>query len=304
MADPTSDGVDDHTVTFNSGDVTLAGTLVRPLEPAGSVLFLNGSGPLDRDSNIDGQRLEIANTFAHELALAGWASLRFDKRGVGASTGDALTGGFHDEIADAEAALDALTSAVGGPTVVIGHSVGGTVAARLAAQHDLDGVVFLATPAQALSTVAPWQTERIAETLPGPAWLAPAVFRAAQRRGWRSIERSTGDTIRGVFRRQPARWFREALAYDTRSDLGAITCPVLAVTGRKDLQVDSADVERIGDSVRGSFRGDVSDDLTHLLRREDGNGGILSYRRQLKRPVDPALVDAVVGWVSALTLDP
>jgi alpha-beta hydrolase superfamily lysophospholipase len=284
-------------VEIASGDVRLGGTMLMPLEPRGGAVFLNGSGPLDRDSNIDGQRLDVAKAFATALADAGWVSLRFDKRGVGESTGDALTGGFDDETADAAAALRHLRTVVDSPLVVLGHSVGGTIAVRLAARHRVDGVVLLATPAQRLRDVAHWQTERIAATLPGPSWLAPRMFRAAQRRGWRSIDRSTGDTIRGVFRRQPARWFREAFAYDPGPDLAALTCPVLAVTGHKDLQVDAADVAAIGSAVDGPFRGETPDELTHLLRNETGQAGIMSYRRQMKRPVDPNLVDDVVAWI-------
>lgn len=292
--------VDSVDVEMASGGLTLAGTMLRPLGPRGGALFLNGSGPLDRDSNMDGQRLDVAKTFATALADAGWASLRFDKRGVGQSTGDVLTSGFDDEAADAEAALSYLTRVTDGPVVILGHSVGGTVAVRLAARHTVAAVVLLATPARRLREVALWQTDRIAETLPGPSWLAPRLFKAAQRRGWRSLDRSTGDTIRGVFRRQPARWFREALAYDPTPDLAALTCPVLSVTGRKDLQVDFADVAVMESLVKGPFRGETPFDLTHLLRTEHGPAGIMSYRRQLKRPVDPSLVDDVVAWIVAL----
>ncbi|MGI9595186.1 MAG: alpha/beta hydrolase [Acidimicrobiales bacterium] len=276
---------------------TLAGTLLLPVDPLGGVLFLNGSGPLDRDSNLDGQGLNIANTFAEALADAGWASLRFDKRGVGASSGNAVTGGFDDETTDAAAALEHLRTEVAAPTIVVGHSVGGTIAIRLAARHPIDGVVLLATPAQPLRDVSRWQTDRIAATLPGPSWLAPPLFKAAQRRGWRAIDRSTGDSIRGVFRRHPARWFREALAYDPAPDLATITCPVLAVTGRKDLQVDHADVATIGTTVTGPFRGETPSELTHLLRSEPDKAGIMTYKRQMKRPVDSTLVEDVVAWI-------
>ena len=292
-----ADSVD---VEIPAGDVTLGATMLRPREPRGGALFLNGSGPLDRDSNMDGQRLDVAKTFAEALSGAGWASLRFDKRGVGQSSGHVLTAGFDDETADAEAVLGHLTTVVDGPIALLGHSVGGTVAVRLAARHEVAGVVLLATPAKPLRDVARWQTDRIAETLPGPPWLVPRLFKAAQRRGWRSIDRSTGDTIRGVVRRQPARWFREALDYDPAPDLATLTCPVLAVTGRKDLQVEAADVAALGMAVKGPFRGETPPDLTHLLRTETGPAGIMTYRRQMKRPVDPALVEAVVAWTVAL----
>ena len=74
-------------VEFVAGDgVRLAGTLT-PAESGiarGAVLLVSGSGSLDRDSNMAHQRLDVAVTLAESLARAGVASLRYDKRGVGA----------------------------------------------------------------------------------------------------------------------------------------------------------------------------------------------------------------------------
>jgi uncharacterized protein len=44
--------------------------------------MLPGSGPLDRDENVEGQRLDIFNAIAHQLAQTGFASIRDDKRGT------------------------------------------------------------------------------------------------------------------------------------------------------------------------------------------------------------------------------
>ncbi len=96
----------------------------------------------------------------------------------------------------------------------------------------------------------------------------------------------------------PARWLREYMAYEPVTDLVAIRCPVLAITGRKDLQVEPDDVERIGALVAGPFTGSTPDDLTHVLRTQHGRPSMSSYSAQLRRPVDPALLEAVASWVA------
>ncbi|HET9601107.1 MAG TPA: hypothetical protein VFP08_05930 [Acidimicrobiales bacterium] len=70
-----------------SGDVRLEGTLSIPGDPGPhpAALLLSGSGPLDRDSNMAGQRLDVTKAFATGLAACGVAALRYDKRGVGMS---------------------------------------------------------------------------------------------------------------------------------------------------------------------------------------------------------------------------
>ena len=81
-------------VTFPAGgqspDVTLAGTVLLP--PAGNpvlaaAVLISGSGTLDRDANTRRAPLRNGRELAQPLAAAGIASLRYDKRGIGASGG-------------------------------------------------------------------------------------------------------------------------------------------------------------------------------------------------------------------------
>lgn len=87
----------------------LAGTLCLPCDvgPFPCVLMLPGSGPLDRDENFEGQRLDIFNTIAHQLAQKDFASLRYD-RGCGRSSGEYYQAGYFDFVEDAIACFDSL----------------------------------------------------------------------------------------------------------------------------------------------------------------------------------------------------
>jgi pimeloyl-ACP methyl ester carboxylesterase len=285
--------------------VRLVGTLARPAAdaPAPGALLLNGSGPLDRDSGMRGQRLAVAPALAAALAAHGVASLRIDKRGVGESGGDYLAAGFEREAADAASALAALRAAPGidpARCVVVGHSVGATIAMRLASgDPGLAGIGLLAGAARPGREVMRWQSERIARSLRGPARLAAGWVERRQERMRRRLLASRGDVISVGGRRLPARWMREFMAYDPVADLPGVRCRVLAITGAKDIQVDPEDVARIGRLVAGPFEGDVPEDLTHLLRRDPGPPGLSRYRAQLRRPPDPALMERVAAWAAA-----
>ena len=75
-----------------SDGATLAGTLLLPiwseLEKVPGVVLVSGSGPTDRDGNnaLVPDRIDLLKQIAELLAEAGIASLRYDKRGIGAST--------------------------------------------------------------------------------------------------------------------------------------------------------------------------------------------------------------------------
>lgn len=88
-------------ITFESGDITLAGTLVKPA-PNGifpAVVLLHGSGPQTRS---EPQLRVVVNV----LVRNGFAVLLYDKRGVASSGGDFESARYRDFIADGMAAVD------------------------------------------------------------------------------------------------------------------------------------------------------------------------------------------------------
>jgi pimeloyl-ACP methyl ester carboxylesterase len=283
--------------------LVLEGTLLSPVgtrrRPA--ALILSGSGPIDRDSNLPGQVLGIASALARALAAQGVASARYDKRGVRASPGDYYSVGFEQETSDARAALAALRARPEvdpSQLVVIGHSLGATIAIRLAASEPIAGVVLLAATAQRGYAVLEWQTQRIAESMTGMARLWRGRFLRSQAEVIARLPQTTEDSVTIGREKLPARWFRELAAYDPRSDLAKISCPVLAITGQKDLQVDAADVAVIGSLVAGPFTGSTPPNLTHILRNDAAPANIARMPRLVREPTDAQLTADVAGWVA------
>jgi pimeloyl-ACP methyl ester carboxylesterase len=294
-------------LTFAAEDgTTLAGTFACPADSAPrapAALLLSGSGPLDRHSNTPDQELNVSSAIATTLAGIGVASLRFDKRGVGESGGDYVSSGFHQECADAASALEALRRVPGVDprrVGVIGHSTGSTIAARLAGSDDqVHHAVLLCCATSDGAAVMTWQTDRIADTMPGPGWLLGRRLRRSQRRCIDAIINSEEAVIRIDGREEPALWMREYRAHDPKPDLGAIRCPVLAITGQKDIQVDPAELDELARLTGGPTTTLAPPDLTHILRSSPHRPGILRYRKQLGQPVDAGLLRHLGDWIDA-----
>ena len=86
-------------VRFSSGDIYLAGTLIRPAK-AGKVpivILVHGSGAENRDYMLP---------WARGVVRRGIGVLAYDKRGVGGSSGDWNTASFDDLAGDVVAAYD------------------------------------------------------------------------------------------------------------------------------------------------------------------------------------------------------
>ena len=305
-------GATERLVTYPSTGITLAGTVLLPgagQQANAAAVLITGSGPLDRNGSDRHAPIDVSRQLAEHLAQAGVASLRFDKRGVAASSGDFLTAGLRDNIDDARASLEVLAAqpeCSNVPLVAIGHSEGALIVAALAAepQSIVDGAVLLAGPAKPGRQLLTWQAAKIAPTLPKPVRLIMRVLRTdpvkQQRKFLDRIAVSTGDSVRMQGRRINAKWFRELLEFDPITYLRAIRVPVLAITGDKDLQVDPDDLDIIAGAVEGPTTIRRVTDLTHILRRDPAAPTLGDYRRQIKLPVDSAVLQDISSWIDDL----
>lgn len=290
-------------IEFDSGSCRLAGTFVAVPDPVAVALVLPGSGRADRDSNVPRLPLGVTRDIAQALTGAGVATLRYDKRGIGASGGEFLPTGFHQQLADARAALAWLAARVPGvPVLVVGHSEGGLHAIELAADGSAAGAVLLSTAARTGEEVLLWQGVQLVSTL--PRWLT-TILRwsridplVSQRKRLARIERSSADVLRIQGVRMNVRWLREFAAYDPRPALARIGVPVLAITGAHDMQVPPEDIDTMRQLVRGPFEGHVLDDLSHLLRPDPDRIGPRGYRRAVRQPVSPEPLNLITDWIT------
>jgi pimeloyl-ACP methyl ester carboxylesterase len=130
--------------------IALSGTFTHPQGGlrVPTVVLLADGGPVDRDDTRVAGHHPFA-VLADYLARRQMATFRYDKRGVGRSSGDFLASTHEQQVADALAAVQALRlRADVGPVGLIGHGEGALLAAILASRNPraVDFVVSLAGP--------------------------------------------------------------------------------------------------------------------------------------------------------------
>lgn len=310
----------------------LAGTLLVPA--AGSrcpaLLLVSGSGANDRDETVCGHTpFRVA---AEHLAARGYAVLRCDDRGVGASTGDAGEQDFEGAVADAVAAVRWLA---GHPAVdpgriaLLGHSEGGLIATAAGAQAGAWAVVMLAGPAVPIEGLLHEQARALSEEAGAtPAQVAherqmsERVF-ALARSDRADVTSDVEDVIRAHLRSWPdqpgfdptaieenaramagvvtAPAYRSLLRQDPAAILGRFRGPLLAVYGGRDVQVPghtNADAFRRITSGREGAAHRLFEAHNHLFQRA-ATGSISEYERLPPGP-DPVVLEEVAAWLSAL----
>ncbi len=156
-------------VTFkNVADgATLVGTLSYPIGykkgKTPVVLMVTGSGQENRDEEIFDHKPFLV--IADYLARHGVATLRYDDRGFGKSTGgDVAHATTLDFMRDAASGVDFLrASKQFGKVGILGHSEGGSIAFMLGAKGKVDFVISMAGVGVKGDTALTAQTNKILE---------------------------------------------------------------------------------------------------------------------------------------------
>jgi len=249
---------------------SLAGTLTLP-DTTGvfpSVLLISGSGPNDRDETLFGHKPFFV--ISDYLTRNGFAVLRYDKRGVGKSTGDYDKASIHDFADDALMAVNYLkhrkeidATKIG----LLGHSEGGIIAPMVASwDKGIHMIVLMAAPGTTGIEVVMDQNE-ISMRLQGMEPETIEKLQMLNREMFESLLVWTGSEndrialrdkllelweelpillkmkikkepyVRSQFNAMIKPGYRSFLAVDPTTYLEKVSCAVFAIHGENDSQV-------------------------------------------------------------------
>ena len=243
---------DETGVTLGSGPLAVPGTLSLPRQRQSGLLpalvLLGGSGPEDRDGSIG--RSKPLKDLAWGLASRGVAVLRFDK--VTHAHPDLVSQNRAFTVADeylpdalaAIALLQAHPAIDAARVFVAGHSLGGTVAPRVAAaEPSVAGLVVLAGGAQPLQWAAVRQISYLASLAPATAAASQPGIDAltAQARIVDSPDLSPETPDAELPFGVPAPYWLDLRDYEPVAVAAGLPQPMLLVQGGRDYQATVAD---------------------------------------------------------------
>ena len=301
-------------VSFTNGDAVLKGTLTLPENcdrKTPVLIMVTGSGLQNRDEEMFSHKpfAVIADAFAR----AGIATLRYDDRGFGESTGDVVLCTTVDLKNDALAGVKLLRSRferVG----VIGHSEGGTIALMLAGERQVDFAVSLAGMIVSGAETLLAQNRRAFESAGLPeseveafARLLSDTFTAIRTRA--PLPSADNYDITDALRKNYAAalpsfrtpYMEFFLGLDLSASLSGITCPVMALNGTKDTQVQC-------DRNIAVLKAGLPSNSRSVIRAEDGLNhlfqhcvtGEVSEYKNIEETFSPEVLSEMIAWIKTL----
>lgn len=295
-----------------TGAVTLPATLSMPKGdgPFPGVVLVHGSGPHDRDETVGGTR--VFQDLAQGLASRGIAVLRYEKRtsAYRKELAGARDMTLKDEVVDdAVAALAVLRAAERvdpAKVFVLGHSLGGLLAPRIAARdRRAAGVILLAAPSRPMSEVVRDQVDALAGPFSTEAEKAtvPSLRREADALQNLYAGRPPVSPAATILGASPAYWL-EIKGLTPSLTLRALGLPVLVLQGERDTQVGMKDFtgwqRALKNVPRVTFRSYPK--LNHLFVPGEGPGTPAEYEKP--GHVDRRVVEDVASFVHRGSLRP
>lgn len=317
----------------NTG-VTLAGTLTIPRGrgPHPAILLISGSGPQNRDEEIAGHKPFLV--LADFLTRNGIATLRYDDRGVAGSSGAFEGATTVDFMHDAKAAFQYLLAQGRidrNRCGLVGHSEGGMIAQMMAAsQKEVRFIVLLAAPGIPTHELMLTQARLIARAqgaseneikISGES--NSAIFDILRKENDLDVARklvniemerlaenlSGQDTARKSMLTEQlisgvesvfTPWFLFFINYDPAEYLSNVKCPVLALNGGKDVQVEAiSNLEAIKHTLEASGNKQVTTklfpELNHLF--QTAKTGAPREYAQIEETFSEEAMQLISDWI-------
>ncbi|NOQ43427.1 MAG: alpha/beta fold hydrolase [Dehalococcoidia bacterium] len=307
-------------VYFQTDDSEITGTIAIPEGdgPSPAVIVLSGSGAFDRNGDVDAAVIEaskeagvpyvVANStyrdIAYGLSEAGMVTLRYDKRGIGNSSGE--KGDFPEpSLRDLEAAISFLRdnpSVDNDKIAIVGHSLGGLWALmEAAADSDIAAICLMATPAKPFGEVIVEQIEGLIR-LQGGNETDIASIVAQQRAVYAQLR--SGELDPTTFpepTRSELEFVNAIMDIEGASYAKEINSPVLILHGDKDLfTVIPEEAQLLKEAFNESGNEQVElvvfSDLDHLFRPTPGQPGSELYYEN-RGPIPSEVVQTIVDWM-------
>ncbi len=301
-------------VSFSNGDAVLKGTLTLPEScdrKTPVLIMVTGSGLQNRDEEMFGHKpfAVIADAFAR----SGIATLRCDDRGFGESTGDVVSCTTEDLKNDALSGVKLLRGRfdrVG----VLGHSEGGTIALMLAAERQVDFAISLAGMIVSGGETLIAQNRRTLKTAGLPEAEAESycrllsdTFDAVKSKSPLpspedyTLPEGLRRNYQAVLSQSRTPYMEYFIGLDLSRKLSGVTCPVMALNGTKDTQVQcERNMEALRLGLPAGSRNVIraEEGLNHLFQH--CVTGEFSEYKEIEETFSPEVISEMVAWIKAL----
>jgi pimeloyl-ACP methyl ester carboxylesterase len=281
-------------VRFSNG--TLKGTLLMPKTASKTVvLLLAGSGPTDRNGNNPFAKNNSLKMLAQALANNNIASLRVDKRTIGASRFKNLDESkisFDDFVNDVIKWVDTLKQTKKFNKIwIAGHSQGSLVGMIAAYKTKVSGFISLAGAGSNIADIIKQQLSNSAKPIKQASYqILDSLIVGKQ-------VKNVSPILFSLFRPSVQPFWISWMKYYPEKEIQKLKIPILIINGTTDLQVAVSEAEKLHQANQKSMI-IIIEGMNHVLKPapNDKQANLKTYSQPnlpLHKDLVPTLVDFI-----------
>lgn len=289
-------------IVVQTNDFKLPGILTVPKNGANFpiLILVHGSGPGDKDEAVGGTKM--FRDLALGLAAKGIATLRYDKRTkvYGANftkAGEVVTVKQETE-ADVKSAIalaKTLANVNASQIYVLGHSLGGMLAPRIAVENStIAGVVLAAAPARAFQDISIEQNKLSATQNRIDAKTLDSAITLLNETRFKTLGNRKPDlqTVYG-----PASYILDLNNYSQTATLKKYAGKILVLQGEKDFQVSMTDFKLWQNTIEKNKKATAVSfpNLGHLFVAAGSTNTVADYNHPQNVPIE--VIDTIANWI-------
>jgi len=278
------------------------GTLTMPKNASGAipvVLIIAGSGPTDRNGNSP--QLQLKTNAYRELAEGlgknGIASVRYDKRMVGASQTNNKEADlrFDDYVDDAVGLIQQLANdARFSKVIVLGHSEGSLIGMLACRDQPVKGYISVAGAGDRADKILTDQLKTKSQTV--QEHFKTLIDSMKKGKTIDNIDPGLWFIARPTIQRYLMSWFR----YDPQRVIHSVRVPTLIIQGNTDLQVSTDNADKLKRS-KSDAQLIIIPNMNHVLKEvpADRDQNLATYTNG-DLPLKAELVPDIVKFINTI----
>jgi pimeloyl-ACP methyl ester carboxylesterase len=260
-----------------------------------AALIIAGSGPTDRNGNNPYMSNNSLKMLAESLARNGISSIRYDKRGVGAS----MTAGIPEKDLRFENYVDDAASWIRfiqnderfEKVIVIGHSEGSLIGMMASVKTNADAFISIAGQGESADLLLKRQLEPQPQVIKDE--LMPMIDSLKNGHTLNKVDPVYFALFRPSVQPYMISWFK----YDPQSEIRKLSIPILIIQGTSDIQVGIQDADLLIEAAPEASI-EIIEGMNHIFKPSstDRQENIATYQDP-DLPIMEELIKTVVEFI-------
>lgn len=279
------------------------------------IIIIPGTGPVDQDGNISGFKTNIYKDISKSIHELNISTLRYDKPGVGKSSGNYNQIGLWDLVETVSDIVNYFRKTENykfKKIILLGHSEGTIIATLVSKRIEVDGLILLGGAGSNLKSIMNVQNIKLYKEISNIKGLMGIILRllitedklkGKQDKLFKKVELSSEDFFKISGQTIQAKWLREHFEVrelTIQNILKEISIPTLIINGDKDVQIDTEVINKLVSLNNPALTISVVKDMNHLLKIQKEKISLIKlkkiYKSLHKESISKELLSHIGEW--------